>query len=421
MRRKIQTIIVLCFFFVFNACLGVPAYAADDYYPADEILADTTNGEFESNRLAAGYPNTPPPLSVDNGRYFTEIKLGGTLKPGDRVILVHQKWDGTEQEVTVTSLPHTCTTGLQYGFYYKLLTGSANGWRNVYFISASNIDGDTRYWTAPEPLPDDPKDPPEDPPEDPPYDPPTGTDLTEVIAGINEVKGAVNGMSSGVITELQGVRNQLASLTSDMNQQFDAVKSRLDTISSDVSAIRIDVADIKDDVSVIKSDVAAMKNYFTTPRSPSPFQVNTLPQPSMNSTVPDLTEPYQTPYTYDRSEPTLPPAAFGPEPLPFAPDPEVMPHDDPLLAQAPTMLDEPVTRENPRTKDPVMKEDPKPIDPVIKEEPRQRDPVKVDPPRSVEPPIGRQTPRQAENALIPQPPVNRTAPLTPEPPRTPGG
>lgn len=337
------------------------------------------------------------------GYKLSDVYISWEIKAGDKVEVWF--WDGQAEELQAFSITPSNTSVRNYKVtppagaatgQIVLKSGSATGNRYAWINKFDNTYGDTAIFLDPT-IEDDPDDPgdPGDP--DDPGDPSTGTDLTEVIAGINEVKGAINGMSSGVITELQGVRNQISNLTSDMNQQFDAVKSRLDVISDDV-------ADIKDDVSVIRSDVTTMKNYLITPRSPSPLQMNALPQPSMDSSVPDLSEPYQTPYTYDRDETTFPPAEFGPEPLPFAPDPEVMPHDEPLMTDAPTILNEPLPRENPRSMDPVTKEDP-----------RQMDPVNMDLPNAVDTPIPRKNPLGRDNPLTPQ------TPLTPTPPIAPGG
>lgn len=387
--------------------------------------------DYYPNSQAYSYPYITADTAHRVGREISKVRLSWEIKPGDTIQMIF--WDKNASQMPIVNVNSSLLSARKFEInapkgactgQIQLTTGTAEGARQVWIKEFDTTYYGTYFGTAvfadPEIMedPEDPPDPPDPPPQEdpPPYDPGEELSGPDLVDELRQIKGAINGMSSGVITELQGLRNHLTSLTSDINEQFDEVKNRLDTISEDVSAIRSDVADIKDDVSVIKSDVATMKDYFTTPRSPSPLQVNTLPQPAMNSTIPDLTEPYQNPYTYDRAEPTYPPAAFGPEPLPLAPDPHVMPHDEPLIAETPKQLDPPVTREDPR-----------PTDPVIKEDPRQMDPVNMDPPRGKDEPIarknpfGKETPITPENPLTPQPPINRTTPLTPQPPRTPGG
>lgn len=392
---------------------SMPAVAGEVYeygYPVDAATSSPNDTVASGLYITADTQHRP-------GYTLADIYISWEIKPGDTVE-VHF-WDGQAQELPKFSIapsntsvrnyvvtpPDEATTG-----QIVLKSGSASGFRCAWIKKFYNNRGDMAIFLDPE-LEDDPGDPgdPDDPgdpgdPDDPgdPGDPDdpggSGCGCCEgVVAALNEIKGAINGMSSGVITELQGIGDQLADLTSDMNQQFDAVKSRLDVISNDV-------ADIRDDVDVIRRDLASLKDYFMTPRSPAPLQMDPLPAPSMDSSVPDLSEPYQTPYTYDRDDPEIPPANFSPEPLPLAPDPTVMPHDEPLLADAPMTLNEPIPRENPRT-----------MDPVVMEEPRQMDPVIIDPPLGVDTPITRQEPFGRDNPFTPQPP------LTPTPPITPGG
>jgi len=372
-----------------------PAIAEVTYFnETQHVYLDIPNTNLECSRyITASSTHT-------SGYTLTEVKVSWEIKSGDVVKM--RFFDENAEELQPVVITPTNLSVREYSIVPPtgactgqicLISGSAEGDRHAWIKRFFNNYGDEGVLLDP------------DIQEEPPNDPPSsGTDLTEVISGINEVKGAINGMSSGVITEFQGVRNQLDSLGAevtniksavddlayDINQQFSEVISQLDTISSNVQ--------------VIKGDVATVKNYLTTPRSPSPLQVNPLPQPSVDSSVPDLTEPYQTPYTYDRGETTMPTAEFGPEPLPFAPDPVAMPHDEPLLAEDPTVLDNPVPRDNPRA-----------TDPVIKEEPRQMDSVNIDPPRMVDTSITRQNPFGMDAPLTPQ------TPLTPTPPLTPGG
>lgn len=397
MRIYMATKIMLAAFIVVFLTLNPTAVAIAEtiYYDYSvEAYAAYPNETSESALYITADSQHRPGYRLQNVQISWEIKAGDTVEvwfwDGNAVEL--QKFTTTPSNKSVRKYSVTPPTGATTA-QIVIKSGSANGNRYAWIKQFDNNQGDTAIFIDPtiDEDPDDPDDP------DDPGDPSTGTDLTEVIAGINEVRGAINGMSSGIITEFQGVRSQLTNLTSDMNNQFEGVKSRLDTISNDVSVIRSDVA-------VIRNDVAAMKNYFITPRSPSPLHMDPLPQPVMDPSIPDLTEPYQTPYTYDGDEPTVPPADFGPGPLPFAPDPEVMPHDDPLVSDAPRILDNPVPRENPRAKDPVIKEDPHPMDSA-----------KMDPPWAVDTPTTRQDP------LGPDAPLGRENPIAPTPPLAPGG
>lgn len=312
------------------------------------------------------------------GYLLTNIKVSWEIKSGDSVVL--KFWDGyaTElQSITMDtsqlSAREISVTPPETAFSAQIVlsTSSTEGNRYAWFKEGTNNYGVTTVF------------------QDPTIPPPSGgTDLTPVI------------------TEIQAVKDQLSSLSSDVSSQFNDVKGKLDTISSGINT---------------------MKDYFTIPRAAPPLQVAPLPSVSFNSTVPDMSEPYQEPYTYNRPDPVMPSPVGAPEPIPVTPDPVAMPHEEPRQAQEPRQVDQPVQRQDPRQAEPVniqealARELPRMLDPVIKETPRQRDPVVMDSPLTLDPPISRENPFTTDAPLTPEDPLTPTPPLTPEPPRTQGG
>ena len=419
---------------VFIFGLQPAALAVDHPNPAYAYTAEP-NSQAESVYIVACTKHYA-------GYCLTDVRISWEVKTGD--IVKVNFWDETATQLQSTTMDTSQTSvrnrvvQIPSGAYWaqiELFSSSEPGLRYAWFKQATNNKGVVTYF--PDPEWDEGAEPPpyEPPPENPPpYDPPEDTSgIMSELSGIRSQLGGISSDIRGVNQELQGIKSQVSSIASDMTEvksELSGIRSQLNTLTDDMNSQFGDVKNkldtISADVKVIKSDVAAMKDYITTPRTPPPYQMDPMPQASFDSTISDMSEPHQEPYTYDQPHPTMPPAEFGPEPLPLAPDPEVMPHEEPRQAEEPIQIDEPTPRQDPRPQDPVLKEPPlqqDPVlkepplqqDPVMKEPPRQMDPVRMDPPIETEPPITQETPYQAQPPLTPSPPI------APQPPRTPGG
>jgi len=388
---KLTVCVLLC---VLVLTIATPPVRAEVVYSQDCICAQTS-----SPGTTVGSLYVTADTQHRQGYYLTHLKVSWEVKAGDSVRV--RWWDGSANELTPTVL-NTSTTSVR-GYtvtapsgactaQIELTSGSAEGNRYAWIKECTNNYNVTLVFV-------DPDIQTEPPPEEPPPEEPTTVDLTPVLTAIDGVSSQLANIGSdvaGIKSAVNSISSQLSDLASDMNSQFNAVKSRLDTISSDLA--------------VVKNDVQSVKNYLTTPRTAEGLQVNPLPTVTFDSTVPDMSEPYQEPYEYDRPDPELPPAVFSPEPLPLAPDPEVMHHDEPRQVEQAIARNDPVTRDQPLTREtPVM-------DP-----PRQRDPVMMDEPLTREQPLTRTTPYNRENPLTPQNPLTPDPPLTPQPPLQPGG
>ncbi|ADI02563.1 hypothetical protein [Syntrophothermus lipocalidus] len=397
---------------------NTPLVWAEVTYSSECIVASTSETNTTVGSL---YVTADPEHRL--GYYITQLKVSWEIQPGDSVRV--RWWDGQATELqatvldtgqvsvreqTVTVPSSACTAQIE------LTSGTATGNRYAWMKECTNNYGNTTVFVDPD-IPTEP--PPEEPPPEEPPPSGGGTDLSGVITELQNIGGQLRDIGGDVATiksrmsdvisgisevtdTLDTISSQLDSISSDMNSQFNAVKSRLDTISSDLA--------------VVKNDLQTVKNYLTTPRTAQGLQVNPLPTVTFDSTVPDMSEPYQEPYEYDRPDPELPPAVFSPEPLPLAPDPEVMPHDEPVQMEQAVVPNEPLTRDQPLTRESSVMDQP-----LSREAPRQQDPVIMQDPLTREQPITRNTPYGRENPLTPAQPLTRQTPLTPDPPLTPGG
>lgn len=422
--RAVKPVVVLLVLAVMMN-VNVQAAWAEVTYSQDCVCAQTSQTNTTVGSL---YVTADPEHRL--GYYITQLKVSWEVQSGDTVRI--RWWDGQASELQATVLSTTQTSVREQivtapssacTAQIELTSGNASGNRYAWIDECTNNYGNTTVFVDPvietEPPPEEP--PPEEPPpeEPPPEQPPSTVDLSGVItelqniqnqlSGIGNDLGAVKNRMGEIISEIGDVKDSLNTINdrlndiaSDMNSQFNAVKSRLDTISSDLA--------------VVKNDLQTVKNYLTTPRTAQGLQVNPLPTVTFDSTVPDMSEPYQEPYEYDRPDPELPPAVFSPEPLPLAPDPEVMPHDEPVQMEQAVVPNEPLTRDQPLTRESSVMDQP-----LSREAPRQQDPVIMQDPLTREQPITRNTPYSRENPLTPAQPLTPQTPLTPDPPLTPGG
>lgn len=318
--------------------------------------------------------------AANDGTTFTDVSVSWELQEGDQIQI--QWWDKFSNSMGSTTLdtsnPSSRAVSVTppsgaYAAKLVLRTGSASGNRYFWWHSVSNTNNITVIYPDPDISIGG---------ETGGSVPSGGTSTTVVVD------------NSDVVEALRDIKNQLNSLSSDVHSQFQDVIGKL----------------------------GDLKNYFTTPRVPDPFDVEPLPEVSFDPTPPDISEPYQQPYTYDRPEPSVPATVDSPEPLPYAPDPQIMEHDQPLQIEQPRQKDNPLARDNPLVPDsplpldPVIKQDPLTPDPVIKQEPITRDA-----PITPDNPVARETPISPETPLTKEPVLQRDPPITPDPPLSPGG
>ncbi len=237
--------------------------------------------------------------------------------------------------------------------------------------------------------------------------------------GVAAYKGAYQSEIKQMQSSTQGVTQGdeiIQLLQSYLPDTCSQVKQIWQQVTKDLPVIATNINAITENTGSIKNDVKKLKDYITTPRIAPALQTDPIPPISFDSTLPDISEPGQDPYIYDRPDPVMPSPITSPGPLPFAPDPTIMPHDEPILSAPPTQLDEPVLREDPRQQDPVIKEPPLVRDPVTMDPPLAQDPVIKEPPLARDPASGMDPPLGREVPITADPPYTRTPPLTPAPP-----
>lgn len=357
----------------------VSAWASEVYASAPVYISTSTPNTLivQSDYMLAN-------VYANDGTLFTQIAVSWELQPGDQVEI--RWWDKYANAMPTTTLDTSSVSQRAFtvtppsGAYAAKLvlrTGSGEGMRYAWWHSATNTNNITTIYPDP--------------------DISTGGMGGSIPSGGTSTTVVVD--NSDVVSAVNSVKSQLSDLSSDVNSHYSSVKSRLDTISSDVKDIY---------------------SYISTPRTPANFDVEPLPRVSFDSSIPDFSEPYQEPYRYDRSDPVVPAPASQPEPLPYAPDPQVIPHDDPVPQQEPVQKDAPVVRENPLARAPVYMDDPLQKDPVSMDPPLQRDyvapdpPVQKDSPISLDEPITPDTPFSRDPALQPDPPLTPQPPLLPQ-------
>ena len=210
--------------------------------------------------------------------------------------------------------------------------------------------------------------------------------------------------------DIQNIWQQISKDLPVISTSVNTIAENTGAIKNDTSAIRANTDTIKSDTGAIKNSIGALKDYITTPRGAPSLNVPSLPTVPINSSVPDMSEPAQNPYTFDRPVPQMPAPIGSPGALPFAPDPTIMPHDDPLL------------RDSPLGQDPINVEAPLERDPVNVEAPLERDPVSIDPPLaqdvvSIESPLAQDPVIGADGPVTAEPPVTPAPPVVPDPPK----
>lgn len=372
--RKILSLLTLISLIIIQP---VTAWASVVYAPepADYISTSAPNTLIVQNRYMVAN------IYANDGTLFTQLSVSWELQPGDQLEI--RWWDRQINFISTTTLDTSnisrravSVTPPSNAYAAKLVlrTGSGEGTRYAWWHSAANTNNITTIFPDPEISSDEGS------------IPSSGSNTTVVVD------------NSDVVSAINSVKSQLNNLTSDVNGHYSAVRNRLDTISSDIKNIY---------------------SYISTPRTPSNFDIEPLPRVSFDSGIPDISEPYQEPYRYDRADPVVPAPASQPEPLPYAPDPQVIPHDDPVPQQEPLQKDVPVARENPLSRTPVNMDDPLQMDPVSMDPPLQREYVAPDPPLQRDSPIAPDVPLSREPAIQRDPALQPDPPLTPQPPLLP--
>lgn len=339
-------------------------------YPSLEyVVADTSKGN--------------PPTNIDPGVTLTQVSFKFSAKWADRVEVYWYDWQdnqiGTNNIELTGSQPLVVTAPSgAYAVKARLFSSNVDGWRHLWFNSATNSVGNTVLFPEPDGVGG----------EDPGGGDPGGGDPVSSSDIIERLDDIISNQED-LLTKTEAVKNRLGD-----------VVSRLDTANNHLNAIRSDVNDLR--------------GYIMTPRQSVPLSIgNLLPTPVIDPTTPSIEEPYQQPYKYNRTQPSMQPFEDSPGPLPINPEPDhyIMPHDPVTEREQPLSLD------TPRQRDPVIKDQPLTLDPVILDDPRQRDPVILDEPIQRDP-VLRDEPIIRENPLSPDAPLQRETPLTRDEPIT---
>lgn len=351
--------------------------------PGQYVVADRGDG-------------APPP-------YVVSVKIAyAGLQSGDDVSVIFLDYaDSVLSEENVSSSGSTISAPSNtWKVKLHLVTGSGTATRWVWFSEGYNTDGNTTIFEAPDTSGGEPTPDPTPDPTDP------TCDLTPVVTELQTIQGQLTTVMSGV----DGVNSRLDTVSDRLNSvisELGGVNDRLDTTNSRLNSVIDRLDGVNDRLDTIH-------NYFSTPRTASPINVD-LPNVPIDPTPPVVEEPYREPYNYNRPQPSPPPTPVdSPGPLPLAPGPEhyVLEHDDPATVDPPGKIDPP-TIDEPLERDPVTMDPPASIDPPMRDEPQDPDPVVKDPPATKDEPLGRDTP------LTPDVPIGRDAPLAPDPPLNP--
>ncbi|MDD2230790.1 MAG: hypothetical protein PHY48_15495 [Candidatus Cloacimonetes bacterium] len=236
------------------------------------------------------------------------------------------------------------------------------------------------------------------------------------LESINSSLGTVNNRLDSVVSGLDSVVSGLDSVVSGLdtvnsnletvNNRLDSVVSGLDTVNSNLEIVNNRLDSVISGLDTIDSHVVDIYDYFSTPRTPQAFSID-MPNMSIDSTPPAITEPHQQPYTYDRPTQQFEMAPFvdSPSPLPIIPEPTIMPHEPPSVIDQPLLLDQPVNVNPPLQLDPVIISEPLTMDPPKREEPLPITPIERD---QV---LDRQQPLGTDSPITPDPPITPSPPL----------
>jgi len=383
--RKITLIIIACL------CAALPALAAT-YYADNPAYVYTSTPDATVVQSDTLWGSTP-----DHSVELTSTEVDWLVQDGDQVSI--NWYDVNGDVISVTDLNMSDATPVTaaapsgtYSAKLVLNTGSAAGERWAWWHSATNANGDTTIFP----------------------DPDTGgggggdgdVDLTPVVDELQVIQG-----------QLDDIKGQLD--TTPVVDELQAIKGKLDTIISDTGEINTKAGEIKNELVQLNvtadetnTGVQNTYSYLSTPRQADAIDTSALGDvPAIDPTPPPVEEPYQEPYQYNRNTiPEMPPTIDSPGPLPIAPDPVVMEHDEPAQVDPPAELDEPLQP------DPVNMDEPISPDPVSMDPPVTPDPVNMDPPVTPDPPIQRDEPIEWDEPIARDEPITPDPPIEPDPP-----
>lgn len=373
-KRKVcfWTLFILVTMLIFPAAVQgttfVNAVDPSGYY----IITDKTDSFLEqstylfANRL------------YNDGTLLTEATICWSLCPGDNFYV--KFYDRNMNEI-----PNS-----QYSYYPSPpLTGQdepvpipSNTWAAKLFLRTSGIEGIRSIWWK------------------------TGKNTNDVVTifpdpGLNTTGGNVSQASTN--SSISVIDPALGEAINNVVSQLNGISSKLDECCQQ----------IKEELEGIKAPLQNINNYLTTPREAEPLQLS-MPGINFDTTVPEVIEPYRQPYVYNRPEPTVSTPISSPGPLPYAPDPVIMAHDEPLEADPPFSPQDPITPQ-----EPVSRQQPLTVQQVSMDPPLERQFVSPQTPLTPQQPLERQNPITPEVPLNPQQPLSRQDPLIPDPPLQP--
>ena len=427
--------ITFLFFMTLSLLLPVQAFATDYYIE-----------EF------CGIHTSMPSSTIEDVRYIVsgQQTMLGTITSATVKFLVQSgdqakiKWydqNGSlisTETINMGSSPVTATppSGVYRG-RLVIVTSSSEGDRWVWWHCFSASGGNTHYYADP----------------DTSGSPDPGGSTVDLSPVINKLS-AIQSQLDTVISKYNAVLNQLATiqgqlttiqgqldtLNSNVVTKFNAVLDQLTTIQEQLTTVQGQLTTIQGQLDTLNSNVVDIYEYFSTPRTSAPMTVE-MPHLTVDPTPPPVEEPYQEPYIYNRptQQYELPPMVDSPGPLPWAPEPTIMPHDPPAEIGPPKEIEQPRQRdpvqvEPPRVQDPSNREEPRAVSPVGRDTPLAPTPVSMDPPHAQDPPNreaprtqappSREEPRTVspvgrDTPLAPAPATNREQPIIPAPPLTP--
>lgn len=360
---------------LFSFYLAEAAWAEDYYFPAQDITTNQTNTSIDAIAKTAN-SGPEPPLASNPGVYITNVVIDGTLKSGDYVTVTIKDWQGNQLQQNFSSLPinYSPPAGAAYWLNYTLHTSSTPGWRQTYYVQASNNLGVVSHWETPAP---------------PPADDTTAPSLLDYLQN----------------PPLPPAPPSPPSISIPPAGTFDGTGPGYTPPN-----IAIPPPPSFNPAPPAYSPPAGRGPFIYEPPDfavPAPIEspppLPPIPNPEDYLLPAETPLPQQPPLQRD--------AVTGPQP-PLA---RQEPHQDPPLARQEPRQDPPLARQEPQQDPPLAR------DPVLS----RQTPLTPEQPLTPEPALARQAPGSAEPPLARQAPLAQDAPLTrdaplqPEPPLTP--
>lgn len=422
-NKKLLTLLVT----ILSLCLNViPAFAIAYSTPRYLQMSDVNSAMYDGA------------IQASSGKTIASITVGwNKMQDGDRADaeFYDSSKGNTWGEILITTANGqgsgdlVCPSGYAPTQVTMVLgTGSLAGSRVMWYKSINYTDGTQD--TFPEP----------------------DSSITGISTTTPDYTNQLNNISSQ-ITELQNLINQLTSQLNDLKTKLDSVNNQLNSILNNANTLNNMVGSTSDPNSVIgqlntsNGQLANLNtgqntmigqlgnigtvlnnlgNYIQTPVASQPLGTGVLnPVPTFDGTPPQITvsSPQgssggSSPYVYDRSIPQMPTFVDSPSPLPQAPDPSSMPHDNPIQQETASQPNSALTPQSALSPSSALSPQ-SPISPQAPsiQAPLTPDPVSTDSPYSRQAPVGqsgytRQDPI-ASSGYAMQAPITPQAPLTP--------